>query len=212
MSIFATLPLCASETKKDAEVKAEQNARNTSDELALFKAASTGDLKAIEALVKKGVSVNARNFSGTENNATPLMYTADHSTFVHLECVNYLISQKADADLRNGDNQTALHAVAESAGNCAGDVAFALLNAKADVRAKNNKGEIALLIAVHKANSSVVSRLVFDAATTKDDIGQAITDLEENAVSSKPIDLDFSRTMNLLKRYLHAKESTRIAA
>ena len=64
----------------------------TEDELALLKAAYTGDLQAVESLVAKGANLNVQSNEfyemGMYQKVTPLMCAADKG---HLEIVRWLL-------------------------------------------------------------------------------------------------------------------------
>ena len=128
------------------------------------------NVECVNALVQAGADVNTRDVNGS----TPLMFAARNG---HYKCVNTLIEAGADVNQINNDGRTALmSAVTKYAEDnevvkaikedceeirstlckaaqygCAKSVEL-LLNAGADVNAKDAKGYTALMIAVSNAD------------------------------------------------------------
>jgi len=74
------------------------------DEIQLCSAAASGDLAALETLLKKGVSPDGRDQRGS----TPLFYAAGNG---QVEAASRLLAAGADINARNLDGQTALFAL-----------------------------------------------------------------------------------------------------
>src|SRR5689334_16801300 len=99
-------------------------------------AACSGDIKTIEAELKKGISVNLRSNNST--NSTPLMIAASNH---QLAAMKLLVQHKADIELTDRDGDTALH-------RCwahAPEHTEFLLDCKADIDKANHEGNTVLI-------------------------------------------------------------------
>ena len=93
----------------------------------LFKAIEKGDVETVEKLISKGVSLNVH---GGSLNVTPLHYSASTN---NAKLAELLITNKADIDARDEDNQTPLHTAAY---NNSSEVAEVLLKKKSKLQSK----------------------------------------------------------------------------
>lgn len=104
----------------------------------LFEAARLGRTDLIDALVKTGADVNARDARGF----TPLILAAYND---HLDTVNALIEAKADPCLPDRDQGNTAQMGVAFKGN--DPIAARLLKAGCDVNARNKAGQTALMMA-----------------------------------------------------------------
>lgn len=119
---------------------------------AIFQTAREGTLEQLQAAIRGGANVNARDPYGQ----TPLMYAAEHST---PEAVQALIAAGADANARTNANWTPLMYAAR---NPDPQVTQALLDAGADPYATGDAGITAHQISLDHENPAVTRLL--DAA------------------------------------------------
>ena len=115
----------------------------------LYKAAENGDIEVVEQLISEGVSVNAKNKSGSYAlNAAA--YKNDH------KLIKLLLNNGADIDSRNGELDTPLICATKySSGN---EVTVKmLLEAGTDVKAVDEDGNTALFYAKKKGQTAAVS-------------------------------------------------------
>ena len=87
----------------------------------LFKAIEKGDVETVKKLISKGVSLNVH---GGSLNVTPLHYAASTN---NIKLAELLVTNKADIDARDEDNQTPLHTAAY---NNSSEIAEVLLKKK----------------------------------------------------------------------------------
>lgn len=81
---------------------ADINARNNSNQTALYVAINTGRKEIAKWLIEKGADVNAKN----NNGYTPLMNAARHGSILTVE---YLVEKGADVNAKDEDGKTALN-------------------------------------------------------------------------------------------------------
>jgi ankyrin repeat protein len=120
----------------------------------LINASENGHRKVVQALLKMGVDVNAKNKDGW----TALMVASFNG---HLEVMQALLAKGADINAKRNYGGTAL-ITAIAFGRL--DVVQALLAKGADVNAKENYGETALMRASQKGYLDVVQALLAKGA------------------------------------------------
>ncbi|MCZ6719325.1 MAG: ankyrin repeat domain-containing protein [Gammaproteobacteria bacterium] len=128
-------------------------ARGLHGSTALMDAASTGELKAVEALLAKGADVNAQDKFG----GTALVYAAREG---YTEVVRILIAHGADVNARDTSG-TGLHKAAKN-GHL--DVVRLLLTHGTEVDAKDYDGQTALIGAVLRGRTDVALELLRQGA------------------------------------------------
>jgi ankyrin repeat protein len=137
-------------------------------------AAHEGDAARVDALIRKGADVNARNRFGS----TPLYEAALEG---HTEIIRKLLKAKADPDAANAGGMTALMIVARTSNAEAAD---ALVRAGADVNAKEpTRGQTALILAAAQSQPEVVRVLLKGGA---DPEIRTPSNLGQRQVSSEP--------------------------
>lgn len=145
----------AEEDEDEAQEKkpaANTEARYHNDNTALILAAYYGSLEKVNALLKAGSDVNAKNMYGM----TALMYAAECG---YADIAKALLEGGADINATNNEGSTALMIAAIHAREDAADV---LIDAGADAKVKNNNGKTALDYASENENlkgSRVIKRL-----------------------------------------------------
>ena len=97
-------------------------------------AVEAGGEKALDALLKKGINIDVRDFEGT----TPLMVESDSGCS---KAVKLLISKGADVNAKDGRDWTPLMYACYGGDE---DIADYLIGQGADINARNNAGETAL--------------------------------------------------------------------
>ena len=126
-----------------------------SDSKRLYRACNDNDLRAVTALLAKGVNVNASSADGF----TALIIAASKG---HVEILKILLNAGADTSIQNEHGATALHYAAQ---NGHVEILKALLDAGADV---NIKCELyagtALIIAASKGHVEIVKALLDSGA------------------------------------------------
>ena len=131
--------------------KANVNTKNDFQQTALHIAvASDTRLEEIKLLVNAGSEINAV----TETGATPLINAA---FWDNASAVEYLISKKANINIKNKAGDTALMTACQDKKGTA--VADLLIKAGADLNIKNSKGETALSLAKKKGINDTVDLL-----------------------------------------------------
>lgn len=134
----------------------------------LIEAAQNGDYKAVEALLKAGADVHAKN----EQVGTVLMCAVQEG---HTETAELLLKHGADVNAKTNDGWTAL-TWANSA-----EVAELLLKHGADVNAKSNYGYTALMCAAEQGRKEVVNILISYGANVNARTHNGMTALMEAA-------------------------------
>lgn len=129
---------------------------------AMLLASFYGDLRTVESLVGRGVSVNLAN----EYGRTPLHRSAFSG---HLPVVQYLVAQKAAIDARNTYQWTPAHSAA-SEGHA--EVLDYLLSCKADARAVTDQGATMLHLAAENGHVKMLEHLIstLDASVSELDL------------------------------------------
>jgi ankyrin repeat protein len=133
----------------------------------LFRAASRGDIVGVRGLLKKGADVNAKN----ELGKTPLMTAVSGG---HTEIVKLLLENKANANVRDGNQDRTILMCAASQGHT--EIVGLLLEFGANVNTRSRKGWLAddlelgtfiipegrtaLYIAAEKGHTNVVKILL----------------------------------------------------
>ena len=143
---------------------------------ALIRAAQTGDVAAMETLLKEGADINKSAMeTGGVSGGTPLFYAAYKC---HDAAVRYLISKGADVNADDGFirggffSGRPLHVAVEN--NCFESVQI-LLDAGADIDARSLQFGSALAIAARNGNIKMAKYLLSRGA----DVDVALTDLQE---------------------------------
>ncbi len=124
--------------------------RESADAEDLRNAAGKGDISTVQALLAKGVDVNARG----DASVRALMLASGEG---HLDVVHALLAKGADVNAYNDNGWTALM-YASSAGHL--DVVQALLAKGADVNAEGYNSNTALSIAKAKGYSDIAQLLI----------------------------------------------------
>lgn len=124
----------------------------------LFEAARLGRTDLIDALVKTGADVNARDARGF----TPLILAAYND---HLDTVNALIDAKADPCLPDRDQGNTAQMGVAFKGN--DPIAARLLKAGCDVNARNKAGQTALMMAALFGRTQQIDMLKAAGADVK---------------------------------------------
>ncbi|CAB4396890.1 ankyrin [Rhizophagus irregularis] len=94
----------------------------------IWVAAANGDIQRVTELIRSGLSPNSKD----SNGYTPLAAAASYN---HFDLIEFLISEGADVNIRDNDNDTPLY-VAENV-----EVARKLLSHGADPFVKNSEGK-----------------------------------------------------------------------
>jgi len=153
---------------------------------ALISAAAGGHVQILKALIEKGAEVNAKTYDGR----TPLMLTAMNYGAPRVEIINTLLAGGADINAKDMNGYTALmYAVDfpppppmpppdsraelntqfeknQMAVGSQREVIKALLAGGADVQAKADDGNTALMIAEHYGQAEII-RMLKQAGTRK---------------------------------------------
>lgn len=144
--------------------------------------AANGELEKIEAYIKKGINVNAKN----KSKWTALAYACKYN---HIEIVKLLINSGADVDIAVNTGSTPLH-IALNEGNI--EIAEFLIENKADINIKDIMGMSALAWAAKQGKLEIVIFLIKQGA-----------DINSQNVNSRTV-LDVATNENV-KIYLKTK-------
>ncbi|MEC4895831.1 MAG: ankyrin repeat domain-containing protein [Oscillatoria sp. PMC 1051.18] len=161
---------------KDIDV----NVIGADDDPPIVVAARTGQVAVVETLIQAGADVNGRGM-GYYSNSTALMacvgalsqgcgttfaISEDEKTRLY-EVIILLLDKDADVNIRGEDSSTALHSAVNVAVAIKSDrVVKILLDAGADVNAKNSRGKSPLDYAKEIKDDELV-RLLTNRQTTK---------------------------------------------
>lgn len=118
----------------------------------LFEAINRNDIEMIKELIRSGHNVNARHH---KNYMTPLMYACGKGSS---KTVSLLLEAGADVNAvrsKRSNPETAIHRAHSHA-----DITALLINAKANVNAKDNYGNTPLYVPVSKNNIKTVKLLI----------------------------------------------------
>jgi len=132
---------------------------STSKNDKLVKAAREGSLTEVEALLAKGVDINAR---GSGYDFTALMAASYKG---HLEVVKTLLAHGAKVDQREQVNDATALMVAAQQGHL--DILRALIDGGADISATNAYGVSSLAFAARKGHAPLVRELLKQGAGRK---------------------------------------------
>jgi ankyrin repeat protein len=138
---------------------------------ALHSAASTGDYKTVQLLLKGGADVSSR----AGDNSTPLTVSA---TDGHYRIVELLLDQGADISERGHHEYTALHLAAEVGHT---NVVALLLERGADITAKEDRGYTPLQRAAASGFDTIVEKLI-----SRVDMGNSTKAVTPARVHSSP--------------------------
>ncbi len=117
---------------------------------AICAAAGNGDVAAIEAKLRAGASIAAKDEAGRG----PLAYAAGNN---QTAAFRFLLARGADAHAQDDIGNTPLHAAAEAG---AGEIVDLLLAQRADINKQNEFGETPLICAAMRGHIPVMQRLL----------------------------------------------------
>ena len=121
----------------------------------LHDACKSGSLEGVKMLVRAGVGVRVTN----DNGETCLVRAVQAARYGHIEALRYLVClPEVDVNYRQGGDYTALHYVMDEKPRT--DVVQVLIDAGADIGAKNNYGHSPLHAAGASGELDVVKMLV----------------------------------------------------
>lgn len=123
----------------------------------LLRAASAGKVEVIGQMLKV-----APIDSAAKDGKTALHLATEH---FHDAAVRSLLEWKADPDARDREGQTALHLICGStispkSNNRSARIMGLLIDAKADINAKNNRGQTPVYLAVRHARAELATMLL----------------------------------------------------
>jgi len=133
---------------------------------ALMEAASNGQLGRISAMIKEGVSIDARDV----NSGTPLILAAAGG---HAEVARLLIENNADINAADSSGMTALMRAVQKERI---EIVQILIAAGVDVQIKNNGGHSALMIAGGAGDATCTQALIAAGSdlNAKDNLGSTV--------------------------------------
>ena len=172
--LFGLLAIACSQTIPAAQNKPQNHAQDSST-LSIFRAASDGNVTAVQNLLNAGTDVNAREHEGE----TPLMYAAVAGK---TEVVKLLLDRGADINATSSNHETAL---ARAVGIKQYDTVKLLLDRGADIE-KSTDGSGPPLIYAAGGDDAKMVKLLLDRGAhvnNKDDEGNTalIAAAENNA-------------------------------
>ena len=136
----------------------------------LHYACESGSLEGVKMLVRAGVGVRATNNRGQ----TCLVRAVHAARYGHIEALRYLVClPEVDVNYRQAGNITALHYAVDEKPRT--DVVQVLIDAGADIDAKNNEGRSPLHSACASGELDVVKMLVEAGAGVRDTNGRGET-------------------------------------
>ncbi len=147
---------------------------NVYGETVLHSSAGAGKAKAAELLIKKGMDVDVRDFSGQ----SALHFAAHEGS---LETINLLISKGADVNAKDAEGDTPLHE-AVNAGKL--DAVALLIEKGAVASAQNISGVFPIHRAVLKGNLAIVNLLIKNGAKVNVKSNSGTTPLHGAAFSA----------------------------
>lgn len=123
----------------------------------LLRAASAGKVDVIQQMLKI-----APIDSAAKDGKTALHLATEH---FHDAAVRNLLERKADPDARDREGQTALHLICGStispkSNNRAARILGLLIDAKADINAKNTRGQTPVYLAIRHARAELATMLL----------------------------------------------------
>jgi len=137
-----------------------------------FRAAQIGDTESVEALIKEGADVNAKD----KKNVTPILLA---SAYGNHDVVKLLIENGANVNYQIRDNQNLFSPLnAASAYSGRADVVELLLLNGADINIKNKEGLTPLHLAAKYGHPEVIEVLIKHGAKLYKRDNQGLTALE----------------------------------
>ena len=133
---------------KNAKESKGRNSEQLNNEL--LEAAQNNDVPRVKELLDAGADVNCQ----TQDGWTPLLKAAVH----YVELTKILIEHGADPNIASNKGYTPLH---RAAGHGNSTVVLALLDAEADVLAKDDFGQTPHKIALHEGRDEMADMLEF---------------------------------------------------
>ncbi|MDR0649724.1 MAG: ankyrin repeat domain-containing protein [Synergistaceae bacterium] len=116
------------------------------------------DPREIEAAIKAGANVNARDEGEEGGKWTPLMMASAWGG--NLEVMSILLKAGADVNARDDGGRGVLACATIWGGDIPPETVKILLKAGADVDARDNNGETALTLGVYKCSPEVITALI----------------------------------------------------
>jgi uncharacterized protein len=182
--ILVSVPCCLAQKSRAQKRTLKQNADGYT---ALMRAARSGQLNTVRALLKKGAKVNAQNDIGL----TALMLASAEG---HLEVVKALLAAGADPNLRAASfhfgDSTALTGALDAGAATGIKVIDALIAAGAEVNPMN-AGRTPLMRAIEKKDLAMMEALLKRGAEINWKNQQGFTPLMAAVLASSPEALNF---------------------
>ncbi len=156
-------------------------------ELLFLKAVGQADVKAVEDFLNKGINVNAKVNSNT--NQTALMRAV---VFGYKDIVELLLAHRTNVNAQDITGDTALM---KAASNGYKDIVKMLLASGADGNAQDEYGNTALIVAASGGNKAIVEMLIVHGADVNAKDNKGNTALTPAKMSG------FKDIIELLKKY-----------
>ncbi len=131
--------------------RVDLNKPNTDGYTPLCFAASHGNIKLLQSLIKAGADINKGNYI---DGSTPLAHAVKNG---QAEVAQKLIDAKADLNKSDNDGDTPLCVAAY---NGHAEVVQKLIDAKADLNKSDNDGDTPLYVATYNGHAEVVQKLI----------------------------------------------------
>jgi ankyrin repeat protein len=142
-----------------------------------------GGPREIEAAIKAGANVNARDEEAEGGRWTPLMMASAWGN--NLEILSILINAGADVNARDDEGMGVLSCATIWGGDISPEIVKTLLQAGAEVDSRDDNGETALTLGVYKCSPEVISALIEGGADVNAENNVGETALMRAAWSGK---------------------------